>query len=69
MTDVDLPCRNTVNESLLLLLLVLLLLLKNNRNDFLKSVHGKYREGKLLKDAFSSVYFFLSYIARKKIII
>ena len=66
MTDVDLPCRNTVNESLLLLLL---LLLKNNRNDFLKNVHGKYREGKLLKDAFSSVYFFLSYIARKKIII
>ena len=49
MTDVELPCRNTVDKSLLsLLLLLLLLLLKKNRNDFLKNVHGKYREGKLL---------------------
>ena len=47
MTDVELPCRNTVDKSLLSLLL-LLLLLKKNRNDFLKNVHGKYREGKLL---------------------
>ena len=58
MTDVELPCRNTVDKSLLLsllllllllfLLLLLLLLLKKNRNDFLKNVHSKYRQGKLL---------------------
>ena len=62
MTDVELPCRNTVNKSLLLLLL--LLLLKNNRTDFLNNV---WKNENYFKDVFPSVYFFLSYIARKKV--